>query len=82
MRLSGIGADRAGDLDSQGLLELLGARWYGAAVASARTAGHPVTATLAVAGHMGDHFREARRVLNAVTDRYLFPWRDQYFGAG
>jgi hypothetical protein len=29
---------------------------------------------------MADHFRDARRVLNAVTDRYLFPLREQWFG--
>ena len=42
----------------------------------------PVTATLAVADHMADHFDEGRRVLNAVADRYLFPWREVWFGAG
>jgi hypothetical protein len=39
-----------------------------------------VTAPLAVAGHMGEHFGVARRVLNAVTGRYLFPVREQCFG--
>lgn len=81
LRLSGVSPLRAAELGSQNLLELLGARWYGAAVASATEAGHPVTATLVVAGHMGHHFGEARRVLNAVTDRYLFPWRQKWFGS-
>ncbi|MGO9878787.1 MAG: hypothetical protein ACLPSM_05465 [Acidimicrobiales bacterium] len=79
-RLSGLGSDYAGGLDTKDLLELLGARWYAAAVASAKATGFPVTTTLTVAGHMGEHFRDARRVLNAVTDRYLFPLREQWFG--
>ncbi len=81
LRITGVGSDQAGDLGPQNLLELLGARWYGAAVTTATAAGHPVTATLSVAGHMADHFGEARRVLNAVTDRYLFPWRQRWFGS-
>ena len=80
LRVSGVRGGPASDLGAQELMELLGARWYGAAVASAKAAGHPVTGTLAVAGHMAEHFRDARRVLNAVTDRYLFPWREQWFG--
>jgi hypothetical protein len=82
LRLSGVGVDRAGQLGGHELLELLGARWYTAAVASASAAGRPVTGTLAVAGYMGEHFHAARRVLNAVTDRYLFPWRQQWFTGG
>jgi len=82
LRLSGLAGDRTADLSPQELLELLGSRWYGAAVASARTGGRPVTATLAVADHVAGHFRDARRVLNAVTDRYLFPLREQWFGTG
>jgi hypothetical protein len=81
LRVSGLQSDCAGELGAQALLEFLGARWYAAAVASATAAsGSPVTATLAVAGHMAEHFRDARRVLNAVTDGYLFPWREQWFG--
>jgi len=80
IRLSGLGSDRVADLGAQELLELLGARWYSAAIASATASGRPVTATLAVAGYMADHFHEARRVLNAVTDRYLFALREQWFG--
>ncbi len=81
LRVSGVGIDRAADLGAQALLELLGARWYGAAVASAKAAGYPVTSTLAVAGYMARHFNDARRVLNVVTDRFLFPLREQWFGA-
>jgi hypothetical protein len=79
LRVSGLAIDRTGELGDGALLELLGARWYRAAVASATAAGGPVTTSLAVAGHMADHFRDARRVLNAVTDRYLFPWRERWF---
>ncbi len=50
------------------------------AVGSARASGAPVTGSLVVAGYMGDHFAQARRELNAVTDRYLFPLREQWFG--
>jgi hypothetical protein len=83
LRLSGLRSDeQAAQLGTPELLELLGARWYGAAVASASASGSPVTTTLAVAGHMAGHFRDARRVLNAVTDRYLFSIREQWFGAG
>jgi hypothetical protein len=82
LRLSGVRADQTSDLNGPALLEQLGARWYRAAVASAAAAGHPVTSNLAVAGHMAEHFGDARRILNAVTDRYLFPWRDQWFARG
>ena len=51
------------------LLERLGARWYHNAceLASARTA------SLAVVADVADRFGPARRVLNHVADRYLFP---------
>jgi hypothetical protein len=51
------------------LFEYLGARWYRAAwgLAPARTA------RLAVVADVADRFRQARRVLNHVADRCLFP---------
>jgi hypothetical protein len=56
------------------LLEHLGARWYRAA----RDLAPVATARLAVVGEVADQFRQARRVLNHVADRYLFapgnPW--------
>jgi len=82
LRVSGLDRRQSGAVDGRQLLEALGARWYAAAVASARAAGTPVTGTLAVAGYMADHFDDARRVLNVVTDRYLFPLRDHWFGGG
>jgi hypothetical protein len=49
------------------LLEYLGARWYRAALAAA-----PVhTAPLTVVGEVAGRFRQARRVLNHLADRYL-----------
>jgi hypothetical protein len=56
------------------LLEYLGARWYRAALAAA-----PVrTANLAVVGEVAPRFRQARRILNHLADRYLLgpdsPW--------
>ncbi len=56
------------------LLEYLGARWYRAALVAA-----PVrTASLAVVGDVAGRFRQARRVLNHLADRYLLgpdsPW--------
>jgi hypothetical protein len=51
------------------LFEHLGARWYRVAwsLAPARTA------RLAVVADVADRFRQARRVLNHIADRYLFP---------
>jgi hypothetical protein len=57
------------------LLEHLGARWYRAAHDLA-----PVTtARLTVVGEVADRFRQARRVLNHVADRYLFPPGSPWF---
>ncbi len=56
------------------LWEYLGARWYRAARDLAPTA----TARVQVAGDVADRFRQARRVLNHLADRYLLapdrPW--------
>ncbi|HUJ66093.1 MAG TPA: hypothetical protein VLX59_11175 [Acidimicrobiales bacterium] len=80
LRVSGVRSVGWAELDGQDLLEHLGSRWYRAAVVSASSNGYPVTAPLAVAGYIGEHFGDARRVVNAVTDRYLFPVREQWFG--
>jgi hypothetical protein len=59
------------------LLEHLGARWYRIACEVA-----PVrTARLAVAGDVADRFRQARRVLNHLADRYLLAAGQSWFGA-
>jgi hypothetical protein len=57
------------------LFEYLGARWYRAAwgLAPARTA------RLAVVAEVADRFRQARRVLNHVADRCLFPQGNPWF---
>lgn len=59
------------------LLERLGARWYHNAceLASVRSAGLTVVADVA------DRFGPARRVLNHIADRYLFPAGNPWFPA-
>ncbi len=53
-----------------GLLELLGRQWYRLAV---ETASGPTSRTPGVTS-VGDHFSHARRVLNHLTDRWLYPF--------
>jgi hypothetical protein len=55
-----------------GLLEVLGTRWYRLAAAPLDPA--PASRLSAIA----DRFVEARRVLNLITDRYLFPVRNAW----
>ena len=57
------------------LFEYLGAQWYRVAwgLAPARTA------RLAVVADVADRFRQARRVLNHVADRWLFPQGNPWF---
>lgn len=57
-----------GDHDLR-FFESVGAGWYRRAVESAREA---VGAVPAFLGDVADHFRQARRVLNFLTDRYLY----------
>ncbi len=70
--------DSLADLGAVGLLERLGQRWYQMAV---RSAPSPPTRTLQVVGQIGERFGQTRRVINFMTDRYLFPYRDQWFSA-
>lgn len=79
LRHGGLHADEIEDLDGVTLFELLGSTWYRTAARLASAAGVPRTATFAVVGDVAEHFHEARRVLNAVTDRYLFPLRSRWF---
>jgi hypothetical protein len=78
--LGSAGVDPArvepGSLDSFQLLERLGARWYALAVQRSAAPSASVRALETVAGH----FADARRILNVVTDHYLFPLREQWFG--
>ena len=57
------------------LWEHLGARWYRAA----RDLAPAATARITVVGEVADRFRQARRVLNHVTDQYLFPSGNPWF---
>jgi len=59
------------------LLERVGRRAYELAAAgsdSPRTVG-----MVGVVAELSDHFSQARRVLNFLTDRHLFPMRDRWF---
>jgi hypothetical protein len=71
-----LGIDRGGAV---GLLERLGRRWYRAAY---ERMGRPVPVELAVIGELPGRFDHARRILNLVTDQFLFARREQWFGLG
>jgi hypothetical protein len=66
-----------GDASTVELFERLGRRWYRLAFDSLP---RPIPADLRVLGELGERFGEARRILNVLTDRYLFPFREQWFG--
>jgi hypothetical protein len=75
---AGVDASRVepGSLGPFDLLERLGSRWYRLAVERAVAPSESVTVLATIA----EHFSDARRILNVVTDRYLFPLREQWFG--
>jgi hypothetical protein len=64
--------------DGVWLLEQLGRRAY----RIAQQAADRRTAMAAVLGEVSENFAAARRVLNVLTDRYLFPMRRQWFRTG
>lgn len=68
-------AERLATAPALELLEQLGSRWYRAAweLAAVRTA------RLTVVAEVAERFRQARRVLNHVADRYLFPLGSPWF---
>ena len=68
-------------LDGLELLEELGRRFYTLAVASARFHGAPSTPGLTIVAQIAERFRDTRRALNLVTDWYVFPLREGWFGA-
>jgi hypothetical protein len=72
------GGGPLGTSGTVGLLEQLGERWYRLACA---TVARPVPAALRVVGDVAARFGEARRTLNLLTDRYLFPFRSAWFDA-
>jgi len=73
-RVPAADAERLSTVAAIDLLEYLGARWYRAA----RDLALVRTARLGVVAEVADRFRQARRVLNHVTDRYLFPAGDSW----
>jgi hypothetical protein len=60
-----------------GLVEQLGARWYGLAGRSMP----PVSVGTHLLRAMTERFTTARRALNLLTDRYIFPLRQDLFPA-
>jgi hypothetical protein len=66
-----------GDDSPLQLLEQLGRRWYRAAY---DLMPRPVPSDLAVVAELPDHFGDARRILALATERFLFPYRDRWFG--
>lgn len=62
-------ADAMAARGTVGVLEHLGARWY----RSAQRAGASVAGTGQALPAMAERFGDARRVLNVLADRYLFP---------
>ena len=78
LRAAGLPAqqtERLADAPAIELWEHLGARWYRAA----RDLAPAATARITVVGEVADRFRQARRVLNHVADRYLFPSGSPWF---
>lgn len=59
-----------------GLLERLGRRSYRAVAEVIR---EPAVDTARAVGEVAERFGDARRVLNFLTDRHLFPFRDEWF---
>jgi len=76
-RLPSSQQERLAGTPAMELWEYLGARWYRAA----RDLAPAATARILVAGEVADRFRQARRVLNHLADRYLLgpdqPWFEQ-----
>ena len=76
-RLPSSQQERLADSPAMDLWEYLGARWYRAA----RDLAPADTARVVVVGDVADRFRQARRVLNHLADRYLLspdrPWFEQ-----
>jgi len=78
LRAAALPASQRERLASTPALELwehLGARWYRAA----RDLAPAATARITVVGEVADRFQQGRRVLNHVTDRYLFPGGNPWF---
>jgi len=59
------------------LLERLGRSWYGGAFSLMP---RPVPANLVVIGELPARFGQARRILNFITERFVFSNRERWFG--
>ena len=85
LRAGGAEGDRSrqrgvvdfGDRGAVGLLEQLGRRWYRGAFQSLP---RPVSENVAVIGELPERFDQARRMLGFVTEQFVFPHRDRWFG--
>ncbi len=82
LRSSGVRQEIDSHVSGRELLEFLGPRFYRRASESVRAHGDPMTSGLDVVNQIGERFGDARRILNAVTDQYLFPIRQRWFGMG
>ncbi len=82
LRAGGLAAqdlERGGDAPPGpvGLLERLGQRWYELACHGVAP---PLTGQMDVVAEVAERFSVARRALNLITDRYLYPVRGRWFG--
>lgn len=78
LALEAVDRDSAAHRDGVWLLEQVGRRAYRIAQRSADRR----TQMTAVLGDVSENFAAARRMLNFLTDRYLFPLRQRWFGVG
>jgi hypothetical protein len=78
LRSAGLDLAQSANVADDGfaLMELLGARWYRLAT---RLSPAP-SGSVVVLDTIAEGFTDARRILNVVTDTYLFPLREQWFG--
>jgi hypothetical protein len=79
-RVPGAGGATAGSASPLGAVDLLGRlgpRWYRAAH---DLVPRPVPADVLVLGELAQRFSQARRVLSFITERFLFPHRETWFG--
>ncbi len=75
--VAGVAAGSAPPLGAVDLLGRLGPRWYRAAY---ELVPRPVPADVVVVGELAQRFSQARRVLSFITERFLFPHRESWFG--
>lgn len=66
-----------GDRGAVGLLEQLGCRWYRGAF---ELLPRPIAENVTVVGELPERFDQARRMLGYITEQFVFPHRDRWFG--